>query len=604
MSAVPEEGAPLVLLVDDNPLQRKNLEIHLKRAGYRVTCAASAAAALRAAELQTPAVILSDVMMPGTDGFLLCRALRRNLALRTVPVVLMSGHYGETLDLRHAANCGANMFVSRAQGPAALVRGVADALRNPAMRLEPISDAALDAEHSVRVSRQLDRLNAAHEAAIRDSERDALTGLAHRAAFKKKLDDATASVVGSPNRAAVLLVSLANFREVNDALGPDGGDRLLIETASRLRQVAGLGVPCARLGTAEFGVLLPRFSDEHELARISGAILVQLAQPIPIQGISVEMRPCVGAAQCPDDAALGSELLRRASVALHYAQDRHLSFSRYSAEQDPFCVQQLVLAAELRQAVDRNELELWYQPKLDLATGSVEAVEALVRWRHPTRGLVPPDDFIPIAENIGLICRITRWVLREALQQARRWRDSGLNLSMSINVTQSDLREPTFEREVLHAIVNAGVPPGSVTIEITESAAMREPERVMQALGALRERGVRISLDDFGIGQASLAHLHSLPVDEIKLDKSFVLNLPDAHSRSIAGAAALLARELGLKSVAEGMETAESHVLLEKMGFTSVQGFHLSKPLPAAGIVAWINGRAIAPGSKARACRA
>jgi EAL domain-containing protein (putative c-di-GMP-specific phosphodiesterase class I) len=224
----------------------------------------------------------------------------------------------------------------------------------------------------------------------------------------------------------------------------------------------------------------------------------------------------------------------------------------------------------------------------------VEAVEALVRWRHPQRGLVPPDAFIPTAERTGLIHRVTGWVLNEALQQVRRWQDQGLHLNVAINVSQGDLAEASFQTQVLRALEVSRVPASSLTLEITETAAMHNPRRTAEVLGELRQRGVRISLDDFGTGQASLAHLHNLPVDEIKLDKSFVLDLPEARGQSIARATAMLAREFGLKTVAEGVESAACQRLLGKLGFDQAQGFHLSKPLPAAQLEAWMLQRGMA----------
>lgn len=581
-----------VLLVDDDPLQLRSQSLHMRQAGYRVSAASTADEALRAARRDRPDVIVSDVLMPTTDGFRLCRAIRRDPLLQGVPVVLVSGHYGEAMDLRHAAHCGANMFVPRAHGPAALVRGVSETLRYP-VRLDPLDDASLDAEHSDRLGHQLDRLAAEHEVTRQASQRDPLTGLLMRDGFKRCLDEALAMHADGATPVAALILSLTNFRELNDGLGPDCGDRILRTVSSRLLAAAGAGARCARLGGKEFGVLTTTGSP-RDLEQVVETLQRAVSAPIVLDGVPVEMRSCVGAAVYPEDALLGSEVLRRASVSLHHARRERRAYARYSTADDPFSMEQLTLASELRLAIEREELEVWYQPKLDLATGAVDAVESLVRWRHPVRGLVPPDDFIPIAENTGLIHRITLHVLKQALAQARRWRDRGLALNVSVNVSQADLREPSFESSVLAALQAHGVPAGGLTLEITESAAMQDPARVVAALGALRRAGVRISLDDFGTGQASLAHLHNLPVDEIKLDKSFVLSLPDPRSRSIASMAAILAREFGLKSVAEGMESADVQALLARMGFGSVQGFHLSKPLTAPQLDAWLRERAAA----------
>ena len=692
-------SAARILVVDDDPLLLKSQRLHLEKAGYQVAEAGSASEALNAARRELPDLVLSDVMMPGTDGFALCRALRSDPATRSVPVVLISGHYGELLDLRHAAHCGANMFVSRSDGAASMVRGVRMALAHPATRLNPSDDAILDAEHVARVSGQLEITNQKYHAIfdgiaeavvvtdrdfiVRDvnlalthitgyapeevcgksltslvppeaRERlpaelrryaetgryegdfsflhkdgsprlgrftgrrvgadryvnivsdvteqrrkedllhvlaytDQLTGLSNRNTFQQQLEKAVADAVGTGHAAGVLILSLASFREINDTLGPAGGDRVLCETAARMKEAAaGTDILCARLGAAQFAVLVPRLDGAQHLVRAARALLSVLSAPVMVDGIPVEGVPCIGIAQCPDDAIIGSELLRRASIAMHHARDQCVPFASYRPEMDPFSLKRLVLVSELRHAITHDQLELWYQPKLDLRSGRVDSVEALVRWRHPQQGLIAPDEFIPAAERTGLIRPITAWVLKTALQRARRWRDQGLPLNVAINVSQSDLREASFQAEVLQALQANGVPANSVTLEITESAAMQDPKRVMETLGELRRHGLRISLDDFGTGQASLAHLHRLPLDEIKLDKSFVQKLSEGHCQAIARATVALAREFGLKSVAEGVERAEDVQRLSQIGFDRIQGYHLCKPLPAVELEAWL----------------
>lgn len=705
LPAAARAAAARILMVDDDPLLLKSGRLQLEKAGYLVTVAGTASEALDAARREAPDLVLSDVMMPDTDGFQLCRALRRDPLTASVPVVLVSGLYGEPLDLRHAARCGANMFVSRSEGPEGIARGVRIVLQHPETRLASADDVSLAAEHDRWVSARLEQehLNyrgifegIADAVVVTDGDfiivdanpallsvtgrtldevrgkpladfvppqerarlaadlrryvetgrcendfpflhtdgsvrqghfsghrtrpnryvniirdvteqkrneqllqlmayTDPLTGLANRTSFQQQLERAVVDAVSGGHAAGVLILGLGNFREVNDTLGAAGGDQLLCETAARLKAaVAGTEIVSARFGEAQFGVLLPRLDGAQHLVRTAHALMEALAAPIIVDGIPVEVTLCFGAALCPDDALLGGELLRRASVAQHHARALQVPYVGYSTEVDPFSLERLTLVAELRQAVARNQLELCYQPKLDLHSGRVDAVEALVRWRHPQRGLVPPDAFIPTAERTGLIHLVTSWVLNEALQQARRWQDRGLHLNVAINVSQGDLAEASFQARVLRALEVNGVPASALTLEITESAAMHNPRRTADVLGELRRHGVRISLDDFGTGRASLAHLHSLPVDEIKLDKSFVLDLPDAHGQSIARATAMLGREFGLKTVAEGVENAACQRLLGKLGFDLAQGFHLSKPLPAAQLEAWMLQRCIA----------
>jgi diguanylate cyclase len=571
-----------ILLVDDNPLHLKVQRLLFEQDGYVVTTAGSAEEALREARSRPFGLVVSDVMMPGTDGFQLCRTLRRDPATATVPVLLVSGVYGENLDLRHAANCGANMFVARSTDPSALRDAVARVLRHPTARIDPGNDAQLDAEHSRRVLRQLELL----------STLDALTGLFNRAEFQKRVDRAVADALAGGHAAAVLLVALDGFREINNTLGPEGGDTVLRQCAARLREsLAGTDLVAARFGAAQFALLLSRLEGPQAPRRAARAAQTLLAESVTVDGIPVAVTPRVGYALCPADALLGSELLRRAGIAVRHARERRLAQVAYAPEQDPFSLDQLLLVSELRSALAHNELELWYQPKLNLGAGRVESVEALVRWRHPERGLIPPDRFIPAAEHTGLIQVLTRWVLDTAVAQAVRWRARGWALNVGVNVTQNDLQDRSFPGEVSAILRSHALPPGRLTVEITESAAMHDPDRAVEVLSALRAEGVRIALDDFGVGHASLAHLYRLPLDEIKLDKSFVLALPDAPSRAIAAAAAVLARAFSLRSVAEGVETAAGQALLQSLGFDGVQGFGLSRPLPVAELEAWLEQR-------------
>lgn len=697
-----QAAAIRILLVDDNLLILESQRLHLEKAGYRVTVASSADEALRSVRRQRPDLVLSDVLMPGTDGFHLCRALRRDASTSRVPVVLVSGNYGDSLDVRHAAHCGANMFVSRSGGQAAIAHAIRLALKHPETRLEPAEGPILNAEHDARISEQLNITKQKYRTIfngiadgvfvtdadfsvvdanpaflsisgytleevlgkpvadfvptqerprlaeglrgyiatgsyesdfpfrhkdgsarlgrfsgrrmrpdcyvniIRDvteqqrkeellhllAYTDSLTGLVNRTTFQDRLEHVVMEAVSGHCAAGVLLLSLRNFQEINDTLGPVGGDRVLCEVANRIK-AAGLGtnIVNALLGTARFGVLLPRLDRAQPLEHSARALLDLMSAPILVDSIPVEVAVSIGAAQCPDDGLSGSELLRRASVALHHARDLFLPYARYSAELDPFSVRRLTLMSELRHAVECQQLELWYQPKLDLRSGRVDAVEALLRWRHPALGLIPPDDFIPAAERTGLVHAITAWVLKTALRQAKTWKDQGLRLNLAVNISMSNLREPNFFDQVVRELQLNSLAPGDITLEVTESAAMLDVTQTVQALGQLKRLGLRISLDDFGTGHASLAHLHRLPVDEIKLDKTFVQNLPDAHSLSIAAVTVILAREFGLKTVAEGVEGQENVRLLAELGFDQVQGYHVSEPLPVAELEAWIAAR-------------
>jgi diguanylate cyclase (GGDEF)-like protein len=417
-------------------------------------------------------------------------------------------------------------------------------------------------------------LHATRELALTDE----LTGLANRRLFQERL----AEELGRDNaRLAVAMVDLDRFKELNDTLGHHAGDQLLALLGPRLQAAVGDHGLVARLGGDEFAVLLP----DAGLARaadIGRRIGVALQHPFEIEGLEVVMDASVGAALAPEHGSEPQALLQRADVAMYQAKDARTGFQPYDPSRDRHSRERLTLIAELRRALERDELILHYQPKVDLKTGRVAGVEALVRWQHPVHGLRGPGAFLPHAEHTALMRPLTLHVLETALSQVTQWRIDGLDLHVAVNLAVQNLLDVRTPTQVARLLEHHGLPPSVLTLEVTESLMLHDPQRAGEVLADLAALGVNLALDDFGTGYSSLEHLKRLPVNELKIDKSFVMSMDrDPADRAIVASTAALGRSLGLCVVAEGVESFASASVLAAIGCDLAQGFHYSPPVPA-----------------------
>ena len=417
---------------------------------------------------------------------------------------------------------------------------------------------------------------------------DALTGLPNRKYLLEALDEVLAEVPEG-RRVGLFLLDLDRFKEVNDTLGHQMGDRLLGHVADRIQGALRPSDLVARLGGDEFAVLLPTIADAAAATEVAKRIQAALSEPYHFEGVLLELEASVGIALYPDHGADVSQLQRSADVAMYLAKDERSGIEVYSSDKDQNSTTRLGLLGSLRQGIDDGQLELHYQPKVALGTGSVVGVEALVRWRHPHRGLIFPDEFIPLAERSGLMHRLTAYVVDAALEQAARWWAVGLEIPVAVNVSARDLHGTMLAETVGRGLARHGLPASALRLELTERVLMSEPGRVAGTLGALERLGVQLSLDDFGTGYSSLVLLQRLPVSEIKIDRSFVKRLltsPDDTKivRSIVD----LAHALGIEAVAEGVETEEIWDVLESLGCDSAQGWYVSRPLPADRATEWL----------------
>ena len=444
-------------------------------------------------------------------------------------------------------------------------------------------------EHAaLQLGRVVERTQAGR-ALLKQATFDSLTQLPNRALLNGELVEAIYSSSGAGHKLSLLIMDLDNFKEINDSFGHQSGDAVLRQLGPRIRERVRGSDTVARLGGDEFAILL-RGAETRDGVRIGREILRALEQPVMVGDQPIEVHASMGVATYPDHGAEATILMQRADVAMYIAKRAGGSLAVYSADQDPYDINRVVLLGELRRAVDVGEISVAYQPKVGIVDGALVGLEALARWRHPRRGWVPPAEFIPAAERTGLIKKLTESVLDQVLKALASWQAEGCAVPVAVNLSMRDLLDPQFSRLVLDRIALAGVAPNLLMMEITESAAMSEPKRVMETIGPLREVGIRFAIDDFGTGYSSLAYLQRLPVQEIKIDRSFVGQIgKDAGSAAIVRTIVDLGHSLGLEAVAEGVEDEQTYMMLLEAGCDTAQGYLISKPLALDAIQPWLN---------------
>jgi diguanylate cyclase (GGDEF)-like protein len=443
-----------------------------------------------------------------------------------------------------------------------------------------------------------------HQAEVNEHQalHDALTDLPNRTLFHDRVHQALSSARREHVPTAVMIMDLDRFKEVNDTLGHASGDELLKQVGLRLSESLRESDTVARLGGDEFGVLLPKVVDAEAAVAVARKLRTTLEEPFTIHGLALQMEASIGIALFPDHGTDVQSLLQRADVAMYVAKEHPAGCEVYTRERDEYSPDRLTLLTELRRAIDRGELVLHYQPKVDLRTNDIHGVEALVRWQHPERGMIPPDEFIPPAQKTGVIAPLTMFVLDEALRQCRTWTLQGLELCVAVNLSTRNLLDVHLPDTVGELLARWEVPARLLELEITESTILADPVRAMQILSRLDEMGIRLAIDDFGTGYSSLAYLKRLPVDELKIDKSFILGMDENENDAVIVRSTIdLGRNLGLRVVAEGVETPKAWSRLAQLGCDVAQGYYLSRPAPASEITEWIRDRAA--GSRRRRLR-
>jgi diguanylate cyclase (GGDEF)-like protein len=445
-----------------------------------------------------------------------------------------------------------------------------------------------------RASRELRRgaeqLRLQAERSEHDANHDPLTALPNRSLFRDRAHQAILASARHGHNTALLLIDLDRFKEINDTLGHHSGDLLLREVGPRLQRVLRETDTVARFGGDEFGILLTHISGPAAAEEVARAVHRTLEEPFAIQGLTLDVEASIGIALHPLHASDFEELMKRADVAMYRAKAKRSGYEVYHADEDESDSTKLKLASELRQAPLRNELVMHYQPKADLRTGRIVGAEALMRWRHPRHGVMMPDRFIPLAERSGLIRSLTMFAVETSLAQARAWRDAGIELTVSVNLSTRDLIDVGLPEGIAALLDRAGVPGRLLELEITESVIMADPMRARGVIARLREMGVKVAIDDFGSGYSSLGYLKQLPVNDLKIDRSFVITMiDDPDDLVIVQSTIDLAHNLGLTVVAEGVETDEAWRRLRALGCDVAQGWLVGRPLPAADFANWLS---------------
>ena len=543
-----------VLVVDDDRSTRSSLRHTLQRDGFRVEEAADGAQALQMLKRIQPDVILMDAVMPVMDGFTACARVQELPNGRAIPVLMITA-LEDNSSVERAFAAGASDYIPK-----------------------PIHFAVL----SQRVRRIIEA-NQAQKRIRHLAYNDLLTGLPNRALFTDQLGSRIEQARLAGESVAVLFLDLDRFKNVNDTLGHDVGDRLLVAVAQRIRRSVRNADCVARLGGDEFTVVLAEVVGPNAAVTAAQNICRALATPFQIDGHDIFVTASVGISMYPHDATDVGTLLKHADTAMYRAKKTNCGFQFFEDSMEHTISEHVRMENDLRRAIERKELEVYYQPQARVDNGQIVGAEALVRWRHPTRGMVSPVDFIPLAEETGLINPIGEWVLRTACAQLQSWIKSGLPaMRVAVNLSVKQLLKKDFASTVEQALADTGLAPSLLELEITESTLMENAQDTLEALHRLRGLGVRLSIDDFGTGYSSLSYLKRFPVDIIKIDRSFVRDVPhDADDAAIVTGIIALAHSLRLDVVAEGVETESQLRFLREQSCDMLQGYYLSQPVPA-----------------------
>ena len=423
----------------------------------------------------------------------------------------------------------------------------------------------------------------------RQATYDPLTDLPNRMLLFERLEKAIDTARARKSIVALLLMDLDRFKEVNDTFGHHFGDVLLKQLADRLRALLHPNETLSRFGGDEFGFFLTRANDSNDVAAVARRILDSMQQPFAIDRHLIEASASIGIAMYPTHGLDARTLLRRADAAMYSAKEMNVGYAFHNEEREAQTPEQLALTVEMRRAMERDEFELHYQPKLHMSTGLMTRAEVLIRWRHPNRGLLPPGAFIPVAERTGLIKPMTDWIIDRMLRQCREWHDGGAPVHVAVNISAKSLQDQSLPIKLQAALDKWQIDPRFVKVEITESSIMADPAHALAITSMLQSMGVRLSLDDFGTGYSSLSNLRQLPVDELKIDKSFVMGMSASEAdASIVRTMVDLAHSLGKQVCAEGVEDEQTFRRLGEMGCDLAQGYWICKPKPAAEFLQWL----------------
>jgi diguanylate cyclase (GGDEF)-like protein len=599
---------PKILLVNDHPaslLALKTLVMSGPQSGeYELITATSGAEALRRVLEHNFAVILLDVSMPGMDGFETAETIHSHPRSASVPIIFITAHYADEMNRLKGYQHGAADYLISPVIPKILHSKIAVfidlAKKNLQLQMQKEELAALNHSLQVQQMEDLKRINAALQAEIverRQAEqrahelatKDPLTGLLNRRSITERLEHAISRAARHNERLALLFLDMDRFKAINDTLGHDAGDELLRQVSNRISHAVRGSDMVARLGGDEFVVLMEGLSSYASAAEVAKKIVKANERPFTIASQSIKTSVSVGISLYPQDGNTVHSLMRSADLAMYHAkQERRGSVQFFHEELNARMIERSQLEQELQQALEHDEFELYYQPKVEAHTGRVAGLEALLRWHHPRLGLLSGGQFMTAATDTGQVVRIGEWVIFAACAQAKSWRDSSqmvpsLPIAVNIAIPQiyADLPEV-----IGRALNKYDVPPSSLQLEITESLLIGDIDRATSVLREISESGITIAIDDFGTGYSSLSVLKALPIDILKIDQSFVRDLgKDLGDNAIVAAIVNMARAMALRVVAEGVETEEQQHILNGLGCDEHQGYYYSRPLPATELI-------------------
>jgi diguanylate cyclase (GGDEF)-like protein len=594
-------SAPRILIVDDVADNRMVLTRRFQRRNFDITEADCGMAALELIERHSFDLVLLDIMMPDITGVEVLRKIRQKYSQSKLPVIMVTAN-SRSDDIVEALEVGANDYVTKPVDFAvALARVNAQVERKRASEALEVMNKELHRTNQSlegRVTERTAKLGEANrqlqeEIAHRQRSEarshylayhDALTGLANRVLFREDLERALQEARASRSSLAVLFIDLDGFKSVNDTLGHSVGDSLLKTLGERLHEALTTSARIARLGGDEFAVLQTMGDQPMAGVSLAQRIVNLVSTPCRIDNHNITVGASVGVAISERGLENPEYLLKSADLAMYRAKaDGRGTYRLFDPEMDATAQARRRLEVDLRNALARGEFEVHYQPLISVETRKVSSFEALVRWRHPERGRIEPVEFIPVAEDTGLILQLGEWVLREACTQAMAWPD---HINVAVNLSPVEFQRGDVVSAVIAALSSSGLPAGRLEIEITESVLLEKTTKSVTTLKRLRDLGVRISMDDFGTGFSSLSYLRSYPFDKIKVDRSFVRDLTkDDRSRTIVSAIAGLGMRFGMRTTAEGVETMEQLEWLRGEGCDEVQGMLFSMPVPAAEIL-------------------
>jgi diguanylate cyclase (GGDEF)-like protein len=592
---------PRILIVDDIGDNRTVLTRRFQPRGFDVVEAESGFAAIELIERESFDLVLLDVMMPGIDGIDTLKHIRSLRSASALPVIMVTAK-SESENIVDALELGANDYVTKpVDFPVALARVNAQIDRKRAEQQVIAANEELrraNEDLDARIEERTQRLIEANQrlkVEIADREEsearsqylayhDSLTGLANRLLFKQQLEEALKDASLTPHPLAVMFLDLDGFKAINDTLGHSVGDLLLKAVAVRLRDITPQTDRIARLGGDEFAILQMSSAQPSSSIGVAQRIIEVVGKPFCIDGHDVTVGASVGIAVARPGEMDTESFLKSADLAMYNAKSEGRgTYRMFDSEMDVIVQARRILERDMRTALAQDGFKLFYQPLVNLQTNKVTAFEALMRWEHPERGMVPPSEFIPVAEEMGLIVHLGEWALRRACADAVGWPSE---ICVSVNLSPLQFAKGNLVSTIVSSLASSGLPAKRLELEITESVLLEKSERNISILAQLRELGVRISMDDFGTGYSSIGYLRSFPFDKIKIDQSFVRDLlVDKGSLAIVRAIAGLGVSFGMTTTAEGVETEEQMRCLNREGCIEVQGFLYSKPIPADEIV-------------------